>query len=302
MRYVMFIAGFAALLCVVGRDSNASDWDKMPRPWYETLRPGVTRSEISKLAGNPVRSEGSVDTYDVGGGRIEFAFEKDVLRTAVGYNLPGDGVSWTLYKTRGASNNSDLKQRRAYLKAGNFSVMPDFPGRSVYTLKYPAINERNDSGACYEVDGGFIVAEPIICLLGGVGFFADKTARVLWVGPDGTEKVLYRAADHWEALRPPGLSEIDVKNRKMKLKTAGDHLLQMKVADVLGQCDSYMGSGINYQLYYFEDGLGIANASYPNGTLASMRIVKPGLTNLTLMEWLNDAKPNTSTNSLPPAR
>ncbi len=126
-------------------------------------------------------------------------------------------MSWTLYKMDGELKDSDLALRKTYLKTGDFKIMPEFSGRKVYTHKYGC--------DCYEVDGGFIVVEPIIGLGGGMGFFEDKAARVLWLKSDGAEKVLYRAADHWEALKPTGLLGQEIKNREMKLKEAGEEIV-----------------------------------------------------------------------------
>ncbi len=251
----------------------------MASEWYETLRPGITHAEILKLAGTPSKSDGKVDTYTQAKGRIECTYEGDVLQSAVFFDTPDGAVSWTLYTTEGEAKDSDFGLRRAYVKAGSLAILPTFSGRKIFTNKY--------SGTCYAVDGGFIVVEPIISLLGGVGFFADKAAQVLWLKPDGTETVLYRAIDHWEALKPPELPESQVKKRTMKLKEAGDRVFKMNLTTVLGQSDSEMGSGIDYKLFYLEDGLAVVTCDFPNGTIKSMSIMRPGLPNSSFSEWLN---------------
>jgi hypothetical protein len=295
MRTIIFIASVAALLYAGGSSLYAAEW-------YQTLRPGITRSEILKLAGTPSESRGTVDIYTKQGGRIECAYGEDGLRRAIYYNTPDGAAAWTLYDTYGDPKYNDLEQRRAYLKAGNFAVIPNFPGRSIYTQKYPAICWSNDSGACYEVDGGFIVVEPIIDLGGGCGFFADKAARVLWLKPDGTETVLYRAADHWKDLKPPLLPENQVKNRQIKLKQAGDHVLKMSITSIFGESDSQMGSGVDYRLFYLEDGLAILTSDGANGTIKSISILKPGITNLTLSEWLSGSQPDAPSKAASPPR
>jgi hypothetical protein len=94
------------------------------------------------------------------------------------------------------------------------------------------------------------------------------------------------AADHWEALRPPGILDGEVKSRSLKLKEAGQHVLNLKVADIFGKSDSSMGCGLDYQLFYLEDGLAIVCCDHPGMTIGRIRIEKPGLTKLTLNEWL----------------
>jgi hypothetical protein len=292
MRTIIFTAS-AALLFAGASFSYAAEW-------YETLRPGITRSEILKLAGTPSKSRGTVDVYTKQGGVIECAYDKQGLREAIYYNTPDGAAAETLYDTYGDLKDGDLEQRRAYLKAGKFAVMPNFPGRSIYTRKYPAVCRSNDSGACYELDGGFIVVEPIIVLLGGYGFFADKAARVLWLKPDGTETVLYRAADHWRDLKPPQLPENEVKKRQMKLKQVGDNLLKMGVQDIFGESDSRMGSGVDYRLFYLQDGLAILSCDGPHESIDRISILKPGLTNLTLNEWLSETQRDASTKAASP--
>lgn len=260
------------LLC---RSSSAEEW-------YKSLRPGVTRSDVLKLAGKPSSSGSDIDTYTQAKGRIECKYEKASLRSVIYYDTPDGAVAWTLYSTDGESKESDLERRRAYLKAANFKVMPEFSGKKIYTHKY--------RGTSYELDDGFIVVEPIIDLLGGRGFFADKTARVLWLNHDGQEKVLYRAADHWGALKPPGLPDNEVQKRIVRLKNAASRLLHMNVTNVLGQSDSVMGSGIDYRLFYLEDGLAVVSCAGGNA-IESISVLKPGLTNLSLDEWLKAVPP-----------
>jgi hypothetical protein len=224
-------------------------------------------------------------------GRIECTYEGISLRRVIYYDAPDGAASWTLYDMNGESKDSDFATRRAYIKKGNFNVIPHFSGQNVYTHKY--------RGLSFELDRGFIMVEPIIDVGGGDGFFADKAARVLWLKPDGTETVLYRAADHWKALKPPGLAESVVKGRQAKLIEVGEHVVGMSLNDILGEADSRMGSGMDYRLFYLEDSLAVVSCGYSkqvkNGTtIGSIRIVKPGLTNLTIGEWLGAAKPATT--------
>ncbi len=277
MSAIIYAVGLAALLTGDTRLSCAAEW-------FETLRPGITRAEILGLAGAPSLSQGWVDTYNRAQGRIQCVYEGDILQSAVYYNPPGGAISWTVYDTDGELKESDLQLRRVYLKKGRFALLPSFSGRRLYTNKY--------HGACYEVDGGFIVIEPVIDLGGGAGFFADKVARVLWLKSDGTETILYRASDHWKDLKPPGLLMTDVRSREVKLREAGDHLFMLTLTNILGEGDSFMGSGVDYRLFYLEDGLAVVVPKYRDGTIQSIRILKPGLTNLTFDEWIHEAPTN----------
>src|SRR5882724_908074 len=108
MRAIIFITAAAALLYAVECSSNAAEW-------YETLRPGVTRSEILKLAGDPSGSDGKVDTYAQIKGRIQCAYEGPILRSVIYYDPPDGAVLWTLYKAEGELRDSDLALRKTYL-------------------------------------------------------------------------------------------------------------------------------------------------------------------------------------------
>ncbi|HKS35879.1 MAG TPA: hypothetical protein VJW76_01730 [Verrucomicrobiae bacterium] len=155
---------------------------------------------------------------------------------------------------------------------------------------------------CYEVDDGSIVVEPIINLMGGLGFFADKAARVLFVYTNGTEKVLYRAAEHWSSLKPPGLLESQIRARSSKLTEARERVLGMNLASVLGESDSTMGSGVDHRLYYLEDALAIVTCDHQPGggeLIEGISILKPGLRHLTLKEWLETAQTGSAPNAVP---
>lgn len=259
------------------------------KPWYETLRPGVTRREVLIVAGPPTSSVADEDTYQQAQGYILCRYRGDVMEQATYYEPPGGGISAGLYWTGDEAKAIDVEARRAYLKGGKFAVLPKFGGTFVRTSRY--------DGLCYEVDGQFIVVEPIIPLMGGTGCFADKAARVLLIGPDGSERVLYRAADHWAELRPPGVSEGEVILRTTLLKAAGVHLLDAPVPESFGAGDSTMGSGVDYRLYYLRDGLLTAVRDYSSRKIVADEIVRPGLGKFTVEEWLAGDEPARSATS-----
>ena len=245
-------------------------WAVMARAaehWYETLRPGITRSEVLNLAGSPTFSDAGTDTYKLTPGRLECRYQGGLLQEATYYDPPGGGVSRSLYWTDGKPGEDYSAARRRYLQERRFATLPPFGGNGIRTARY--------RGLCYEVDGQFLVLEPIIGLLGGNGFFADKTASMLLVHPDGQEETLYRAADHWADLRPPGLSPAVVARRTATVRRLGEKLNGASLSATLGQADAFMGSGVDYRLFYLQDALLIVSCSSQD-TIARAELVRPG--------------------------
>lgn len=249
--------------------------------WHETLRPGVTRPEIRALAGPPASTDAETETYRRDSGRLVLRYAADRLVSAILQAGGEAGASTVFYSTSGSwtRKGPDPKPRREYLEKGQFAVLPRFDGPRVWTHKY-------HRGAGYEVDGRFLVVEPILDLLGARGYFEDKAARVLLVKADGSEEVLYRAADQWGRLRPPGLSFEEVRRRRTRLREVGESLVGRPVGELLGPGDSQMGSGVSHQVYYLEDALMVVQCSEPRDRVRAVRMVLPGLTNLAYPEWL----------------
>lgn len=218
------------------------------RPWYWTLRPGVTRSEIQRLSGLTLPGGDKVEVDAGTLGRFEFEFRDAVLHRGV-LVAAAPGAGSVFYGTYGSPAAVNREARRTFLKAGNYAIVPRFAGPAIRTLKY--------HGYCYEVDGQYLVIEPII--EPGTGHFANKAARVLLVSADGAEKTLYRAIDHWNDLRPPNVSRSAAKRREEELKRLGMRVVGLRVGDVLGPADSQMGSGIDYRVYYLPRGLAIVH-------------------------------------------
>jgi hypothetical protein len=183
----------------------------------------------------------------------------------------------------------DRQQRKAFVQKGEFAILPNFSGKQVYTSKY--------RGTCYELDDGFIVVEPIITLMGGAGYFANKTARVLIAKPDGTEQVLYRAAEHWGALKPPGLTDSEVERRTTAVKLASRAGGEISLSG-FGEGDSSMGSGIDYRLFYLRDALVIGTRDYPGTNRFLVGIYRPGSTNFSMIQWASSAQKR-ATNGVP---
>jgi hypothetical protein len=223
-------------------------------------------------------------------GRFEFEFRDDVLhRGVLVAAAPGGGaVFYGTYSSPAAVNR---ETRRAFLKAGNYAIVPRFTGPAIRTLKY--------RGYCYEVDGQHLVIEPII--EPGTGHLANKAARVLLVNADGTEKTLYRAMDHWNELRPPNVSRSAAKRREEELKRLGTKVVGLRVGDVLGPADSQMGSGIDYRVYYLPRGLAIVHVGSRAGPpdfvagrpdfIHGIRFSMPGSdrSDLRFEDWLQSA-------------
>jgi hypothetical protein len=218
-------------------------------PWYLALRPGVTRSEIERFLGTALGPGDKVEQPGGSLGRFEFEFRDNVLQRALHYDPAGGfgGLGSQLYSTHGTATAAQVKARREFLQSGAYADTPHSMGGVIRTRKY--------DGSCYEVDGQYLVIEPIVEQ--GMGHFARKTARVLLVGADGAEKTLYRASDHWRHLKPPNVSETAVIQREAALRRLGTRAIGRSVEDVLGPADSQMGSGIDYRVYYLPGGLAV---------------------------------------------
>jgi hypothetical protein len=104
------------------------------------------------------------------------------------------------------------------------------------------------------------------------------------VEPDGKEVILYRAIDHWKELKPPTLKERDLNIRMAKLKIVSLNPSRTSVEETLGEADSSMGSGIDYRLYYLEDGPAVLAFGYPEA-LEQTVIERPGGEPIPLADW-----------------
>ncbi len=242
--------------------------------WYEALRPGITRSEVLDLAGPPSDSTGNTDIYTRIQGHLEVVYQSNTLQECTYYNTPDGAVSWCTYATLGGDPDQEVEQRRSYLRSRQFHRLPNFQGQSVYTHKY--------SGMCYKVNDSFIVVEPIITLLGGLGWFANFAARVLLLTPDGREECLYSAMDNWPNLRPPQLTVHIISERMNALLAMTNNIADKRVLDALGEPDSHMGSGIDYSLFYLSNALAVVATSFDQPTI---EFIRPGRDILTFDQW-----------------
>jgi len=268
-----------------------------PQPWYLTLRPGVTRSEILQLSGDRLESRGPLEMLATPPGELEFEFRGETLMRAIHRMDLKHPATRQIY-TRLERADADLARCREFLQAGNFITLPSppFDTTSVRTARY--------EGICYEVDGRYLMIEPI--LYHNSGFFLDKAARVLLVNERGEETVLYRAIDHWEALRPPGVTIEQARERENKLRQLGNSAIGLRIGELFGPHDSRMGSGRDMRVYYLPTGLAIlgvggrepifvdgARTRYPHADYVNgIAIVTPGAPgnvplNQTFDEWLS---------------
>ncbi len=284
--------------------------------WYESLWPGITRTEIHNIAGRPSRSTPTVDVYLQSKGRIECTYEGSNLVKATYFDTPDGAESADYYEVQKGSGHLNNDERSLYLKRKDFFKLPQFGGSFVSTRKY--------KGQCFKIDDGYLVVEPMMYLLGSGGYFVDKIGVARWIGSDHKETIVYRASDHWDRLRPPDVSESDVKSRETRLLAAGDRSIGMKIGDLFGspggkrvysiqnapycrgitdfpesdyirqtlgicnerQCDGFGGSGIFREFFYLDDGLAVV---FPIGedVVSRITIARPGLVHsLTLDEWL----------------
>jgi hypothetical protein len=253
-------------------------YSSFAKEWFESLAPGVTRSRVLQVAGPPSSSTNNLDIYQKPPGRIECIYEDETLRSAIYYNTPDGALEWCLYTRIGTPNSADLLQRMQFLSNTNYIEIPQLSGPNIYTYKY--------SGTCYEVEGGFLVMEPIITMGGGIGCFTNKTARLLFVKPDGSEQVIYRAADHWQVLRPAGITALEAERRTSIVRQLGKRLIGKRVGKILGDEDSHEGCGVDCRLYYIEDGLLIVRCIGSNAIIETARIVRPGIATMSVDKWI----------------
>ncbi len=183
--------------------------------WYQTLESGITRGDVHKMAGAPNAPGVDEDRYDLSQRHIVVQYHGDAVVDCTYFQPPGGGISESLYFSFGGEiTEPQLIRRRLYLAGHDFAVLPNFDG--------PAIRTSGESGICYPIEHFYIVVEPIVQLMGGMGFFTDKAAMVsVFDCSTGKRTVVYRAIEHWDSLRPPQLSKADADARLVKLRTLG---------------------------------------------------------------------------------
>jgi len=216
-------------------------------PWYRQIPPGATREVVHHLGGLPGASDGAEETYRLSQGYLRLRYRDHMLISCDHMDPGGGALSKSVYWRWGDEDPGPLAERTAFIEAGRFERIPGFSG--------PTIRTAAEQGVCYPVGDRVLIVEPIVTLLGGIGPFTDKAARVTLVGRDGTRTVLYRASEHWERLRPPALSPAEVGARTDRLKAIGERAAAKVVMETLGKPDGQMGSGDNYSLYYVSEGL-----------------------------------------------
>jgi hypothetical protein len=234
--------------------------------WYEILPPGITRVEILQIAGRPSTSrdetksyygqEGrtdylaQVDRYELKEGYVDLAYDGEILTDCTHYLHPEQHQATHYKYFREMLPPDQIQLRRNYLNARQFALLPGFRLRHfVRTRKYPG-------SECYPIDHSFLILSPM--LFGGeMGFFADKTAKVVLLDDKRTETVLYRAIDNWKNLRPPQVDDGKLKERAAIVAELKEKYpdRNFNIVKILGLPDSGFGSGIPYVAYYLEDGL-----------------------------------------------
>lgn len=251
--------------------------------WYESLPPGITRTEILKIAGNPssTKSEiksyegqkgidqysAQIDRYDAKEGYIELTYDKETL-----IQLSFEGQHRSSYYSffREILSSDQIQTRRNYLNSGQYVMLPSFHLRHfIRTQKYPGEE-------CYPIDDSILIIRPMLGAMGQSGFFADKTAKVVLLDSERHETELYRSIDNWKNLRPPRLDDKKLKERaKLIAELAIKHSdRNFNIVDILGPPDSRMGSGIPYAVYYLEDGLVVGVDMKPQ--MKDVTILHPG--------------------------
>lgn len=263
-------------ICAVACLAVISPTNTPAREWFQSLRPGVSRSEIERMAPTALQVTDGGARCTMPDGHIEFLFHGDRLVRAT-YRRPPPEGDRTLYIEYASGGVADAEARQRYLREANFQRMPDFAGPSIRT-------DRHD-GQCWEIDGSYLVAKPIAPLLGASGHFADKAARITLLEADGAERILYQASEHWKNLRPPECSDEDARRRVDALNHMGDDIDGAAAVKLLGRHDSHMGSAFDYRLYWIPDGL-VVILNYSGVPLhTALRIRRAGEDAMTLEQW-----------------
>ncbi|MGB0580212.1 MAG: hypothetical protein ACPGVU_10970 [Limisphaerales bacterium] len=230
----------AALLIMACGVAHAAEW-------YEKLRPGIARKEILRVAGKPTSILGNTNRYDLKQGHLRLIYQGESMLEC-DHMDPGDGVSLSLYYTsEPVLTPQHLQARKAFLTQTNFTKLPKFGGPFVNTALHP--------GNCYVLEDGYLIVEPIVTMMGGFGYFADKTSRLTRINSKGNRQILYRAFDHWPSLKPPGLSWATIRTRSLQARFLGERVPLKKLP---GGPDGRMGSGLDVRLYYLKEGLLVA--------------------------------------------
>ncbi len=249
------------------------------KEWYENLRPGVSRADIIRIAGEPTSSAGQTDRYDLKSAYVELKYDGDTLITCNYYEREKGGSSNFYHHFGHKLTSSQIQARKGYLKAGKYVLLPKLEGPFIRTARY------HDS-VCYQVDDSFLIVEPILSLMGATGFFADKAAKVMLLDSAGIETILYRAIDNWINLKPPDLSAELVEKRTGVIQSLIKEGKGITIENnIFGNPDSTMGSGILYSVFYFKDGLAIGVLE-PKGTPIGW-IHYPGRSHFSLDKYRN---------------
>ncbi len=252
--------------------------------WYEELSLGITRVEISKLGGPPSSFSKSTDKYILKQGSLNLKYLDGVLVHGTHFDPGGGAVSRSLYFTWGGDlEASHIQERRDFLKAGKFMVLPKFKG--------PRIRASNYRGICYALDEGYLVVEPMIGMMGGSGHFLDKTEKVTLIDSEGESKVIYEAIHHWKNLKPPNLRWSEVMARSAKLKSLGENPSGKSIVEAFGFGDSRMGSGMDFRLFYLQERLLVVPMGFDDvffrGEASEIFPDSPRIKEHPAEEWMN---------------
>ncbi|QDV16363.1 hypothetical protein Pan153_09900 [Gimesia panareensis] len=301
-----------SLVCILQISSVAESQHSPVEPqWYHQLTPRLTRSHLHKIAGKPDSANATTDIYRLPEGELKLKFQDGTLQNC-DLKAPSGEVDNFFCTWGGKLELEHLAARRKYLAARSFADLPQFSG--------PAFRSTYD-GKCYQVDDGYLVILPILSLIGRSGHFKDKAAWVTHVHSDGTEEVLYRAFDHWQKLKPPQLSDAQVRQRMQKLHTLGLGLVGKPLYSMLGPPDASMGSGRCYRVYYLSNALVFIGIQIPSAAeqrknsqrdftdkylrqtlkgesanqyvekIGDIGFLRPGKEYISMIQWLRETQP-----------
>ncbi|MGD0113629.1 MAG: hypothetical protein ABSD48_17360, partial [Armatimonadota bacterium] len=182
-----------------------------------------------------------------------------------------------------------LDRRERLLSARRFAALDKERGDESHGA---VIGTYSIEGDTFIIRGGYVTIEPLCVLAGAKGRLANRIAKVT-VCRSGRPKVIYRAWDEWQSLRPSGLTEVALDQRISTLRKLGQPMARSAAIKSLGEPDGEMGSGVGYFLYWIPDGL-VTFRYTDQGPLGASEVSlrQPGAEEQVRFEdWLVGARP-----------
>ena len=258
--------------------------------FFYHLKPETTLAMVLAAVGRPDSRRGNRLAYRMRHGTVVLTFDVHGIVSANHLN-PGDGTEVFLYRRWGRwPGAADLDRRERLLSERKFTALDKEWGdesHGAFIVTYCI------KGHTFIIRGGYVTIEPLCMLAGAKGSLANRIAKVT-VCRSGTPKVIYRAWDEWQSLRPPRLTEVALDQRISTLRKLGHAMERSAAIKSLGEPDAEMGSGFLYFLYWMPDGL-VTIRDSARGPLGACEVTleQPGAEKQVRFEdWLVGARPS----------